>query len=1220
MTKSGVNTVLAYVVDRKTGEPVSDAYLEYYYNGGKVASGNTQKGVFYSLFDNEVKGKSKQNYPLFIGKKGNEIIVSDAYGYYGYSSGRYNAYMYTNQPVYRTTSEVLFKGYLKKKEISGYSSVADKKLTLKITDAKGAEVLNETKMTNELGSFDGSFKIPEDSPLGTYYITATTEDNNAFSCAFDVEQFKKPEYKVEVKTDRSQYFGKDEIKATVQADYFFGSPVTDAAVEYNIYKVRYYTPWWKFSEYAWWYEEYYEQYYDNYNMNSSVMIYSGKGTLDKDGKFELSYTINENFKYEKQNYYDYWWYGNGETDYKYIVQAKVVDKSRREISGMASAFVTRGGFYLNVKADKYFYKPGESMYFDVRSQDFAEKLIQTKFKASIYRVDWGRNYENRTRELIKTIDGETKYDGKAIAEYKSETNLKAGYYEVEVKASDERGNEIKASDNFYVSGEDYSWWYNDGSNSAQIVTDKDSYKKGDVCKVLIYLPKPGANVLITAQSENVMFYKVEKFYGNMISVEIPIDEKYNSNFEIDVNYVFENQFYSSAKHVFVVPEDKFLTVEVTPSKEIYKPKEDGTMKVKVLDINGKPVKNAEVSLGIIDESIYYVKPDKTADIRKAFYGMSTGYLYTLYNYNKTYYGYSRMITIFERFNIKSIKEGELGTVKGVLYDKDGNKFANAYIMIDGNYYAGSTGEDGDFEFNLPEGKYTIGLFLGGGETEDLSEIRITKGGTVNLQLKSKSEIKNYQQEITLNSGDISDQVQTLDGRVTTEAPVSVKSSEKKEVMKKDGKGRDEDKQLSKDEGKLVEPDVRSDFRDAILWMPYVRTDENGYAEVNVKYPDNLTEWRLTAKVMTEDTKVGQTIAKVITRKNLLVRMETPRFLQQNDKVNITTIVHNYLSTAKDVTVRFKATGVTYAGDLEKKLTINPGEDKSLDWEVNVTEPNGNAVLYCEALTNEESDAVEQKVPLQPRGMEVIKTLSADITDMSKTEIKNIHVPYAADLKSTYYKVNVSPSIASALLSSLDELIGYPYGCVEQTMSRFLPSVIVMNAFKDLNAPVSDKSKTELPKMVDAGVKRLLSFQHSDGGWGWWTNDQSNPYMTAYVIYGLSIANQSGYKLKSGVVNNGLKFLKGELNKEIDLTTRAYILYVMSITGGKDYNKIADEEALKLASDTKLNDFGHSLLAMAFYNTKNSSAAAKEISTLTVNAKTFGDDAAYWEGTSFHYNW
>lgn len=67
------------------------------------------------------------------------------------------------------------------------------------------------------------------------------------------------------------------------------------------------------------------------------------------------------------------------------------------------------------------------------------------------------------------------------------------------------------------------------------------------------------------------------------------------------------------------------------------------------------------------------------------------------------------------------------------------------------------------------------------------------------------------------------------------------------------KSMDEGKTLSyvakKDGDSYKEAEVRSDFRDAIFWSPYSMTDADGYAVVSVKYPDNLTSWRITSGLL-----------------------------------------------------------------------------------------------------------------------------------------------------------------------------------------------------------------------------------------------------------------------------------------------------------------------------------------------------------------------------------
>src|SRR5262249_34568121 len=66
--------------------------------------------------------------------------------------------------------------------------------------------------------------------------------------------------------------------------------------------------------------------------------------------------------------------------------------------------------------------------------------------------------------------------------------------------------------------------------------------------------------------------------------------------------------------------------------------------------------------------------------------------------------------------------------------------------------------------------------------------------------------------------------------------------------------------------------------------------------------------------------------------------------------------------------------------------------------------------------------------------------------------------------------------------------------------------------------------SELERMTEAGLQRLKRFQHGDGGWGWWENDQSSPYMTAYVLIGMHVAAESGAKVDEHDFDRGLGYL------------------------------------------------------------------------------------------------
>ncbi|MBS1518718.1 MAG: hypothetical protein JSS91_11580 [Bacteroidetes bacterium] len=1209
VSKAGNNSVLAYVVNRKNGEPVDNADLDFFIGSKKIGQGKTSEGVFLQVVNEVVKGNSDENnYPVIIGKYGEDVLVSDPYLFFGYSGNKYFTYIYTEQPVYRTGLDVNFKGTIRINNANSLLPLKNKELTVIIKDSKNAEVYKEIVRTNDMGSFNGTYKLGDEAALGTYTIFANIDENNSYTANFSVEQYKKPEFKVMVIPGSTQYYGKDKLTAEAEARYFFGSPVADAEIEYNIYRIRYYKPWWMYSDYAWWYEDYYNNQDENQMYNGAEFLFTGTGKLDSEGKFKIDYNINEDFK-EQNNYYNKFGPYYSESDYKYIIQAKVTDKSRREISGTSTVFVTRGGFTLSAKTDRYMYKPGENVNLTVYAENFSAKPVETKFEAVVYRSTWTKDYREN-KDYVRSVSGKTLSDGQGSVNFDIGNTDAEGYYTVEIKSYDDRANEIKTSAGFYVSKGDM-WWYYNQSGSVQIIPEKDSYRQGETCRALVLINNPDANVLITTATDDILYFKTEKFNGTSKIIEIPVTDKYFSNFEININYVYDGVFYNSGKTVMVIPEEKFLTVTIDPSKLIYKPRESAKVRVKVTDNSGNPVKNAEVSIGVVDESIYSIKEDNTGDIRKFFYGNRFTSVSTAFNNISNSNGTSRLISIYERFNLRSTDEKELATVRGRFLNKNNSPVKGASIIIDGDYYAAVTDADGNFEFKLLEGKYSISAYYKNIEKEDLKELILVKGQIKNITLYNSRE---------LNETEDRDEL-IMDGQFQNDGMRGMTLNAPKYAAPEVSKKEKNSENIS-DIGSvnMITPDVRSDFRDAIFWSPYSVTDVEGYAEVEFNFPDNLTEWRITSRVITEDTKVGQMTSTVITRKDLLVRMETPRFFQENDEVTVSTIIHNYLKTEKKARVKFTAENVTVIGSSsEKNISIAPDSETRLDWKIKVTQPQGTAKLYAEALTDEESDALEISVPLQPQGLEIIKNTIADFSDEYKSELKTVEIPSGTDLRSSGMKFTVDASLASVILNSLDELAGYPYGCVEQTMSRFLPTVIVAKAFREINAPLSDATKKDLPLMVNKGLQRLYSFQHQDGGWGWWENDNSNPFMTAYVIYGLAMAKESGYEISEGVFRNGKSSVKNLISKKIDdKTTLAYMLYALAVSGNENNEFI--EKNLNSIDTDKLNDYAKSLIAMTWKLIGNDKKAKDELFSLEKNVKTGGEGAAYWEGKEFHYSW
>jgi hypothetical protein len=1210
--KNNQKEVLAFIADAKTGEFASKARFDFYQDGKQIGSKVTDKEglLFAKLSDFEgIKNSSVQIY----GYSGGEIILSDPYFYFNQNQSEYlTAYIYTQQPVYRPGQEVNFKAIFRNKKGNEILNAPDMKFDVSVKSPKNKEVYSVQAETNEFGSLSANFLLDGEADLG-YYSIILTKDGISYYGSFTVEEYKKPEYKVIVTTDRNHYANGDKIAATVSADYYFGSPVRDASVQVSIYKQNYWRPWWYWSEWSWFYKGFRN---DRYFGGQQELIHQESGVLSDSGKFEFNYKVGS-----EKNY-----------DYQYIISAQVTDASRRAITGSTQTFVTRGSFTISTSPDKWFFQQGKDVKLKVNASDFSDKPVQTDFRVIINYPDDPKSM--RMKSISDTLFAKTNEAGSAVITFNPK-NDRVGYYNYRVIAFDEKEREIEATSSFYI-GDYNDYYYQRTSAGLEIITDKDSYEKGDSLIAYVFLPNPNQELLLTYETDKILYFKKLKPENNSFEIREKLTDKFSPSFNISISFIKDRMLYQATKLIGVLAKDKFLNITLNPSKEMYKPGEQAEYEIIVKDFLGNPVKSAEISFGIIDESIYAIKEDETQPIETFFYSPQYSYLPTYNSLQSGYFSsYSRPATYIDKnyfsYNPDDAKH------KGKLYGKitienEESIPQGLFVILTGEryYYTAKVDSLGNYMIeNVAKGNYQLFISAGMGGIILISEVKVSGEKKYNFTIKEeqKQQIEDMIAQGVARMGE-GDELGNNIARQDATPMVSEMSIADKKMMKSE----------SRDKTVFVQADVRTNFVDALIWKAHVVTDENGKAKVEFKIPDNLTTWRTTVRGITKNTDVGQKVNKFISRKDLLVRMETPRFFRQDDEVVISTIVHNYLSSAKTTKIEFisdklKLVGskinsngfedVNFTSKKIYEIEIAANSELRIDWKCKVDYPTGEATLKASALTNEESDAMEVKVQIMPNGVKIIEPLVEDYSNNNVNENLEFTIPNDVDLRSANFSFTLNPSLAGTILKSLDDLAGYPYGCVEQTMSRFLPTIIVANTFKEINVPLKSKTIEELPKYVEAGLKRLYDFQHSDGGWGWWTNDQTHPYMTAYVIYGMTLAKEAGYKVNENVFYTGLNNLKNQITNaksDIDETTLSYMIYSLSITmKNQSYDKDNYVEIINILLRKDLKSYPLSLLAISLKN-MNETQKAKDVVARLIKQVREEKSFAFWGGEEWHYRW
>ncbi|MCP5109920.1 MAG: alpha-2-macroglobulin, partial [bacterium] len=404
---------------------------------------------------------------------------------------------------------------------------------------------------------------------------------------------------------------------------------------------------------------------------------------------------------------------------------------------------------------------------------------------------------------------------------------------------------------------------------------------------------------------------------------------------------------------------------------------------------------------------------------------------------------------------------------------------------------------------------------------------------------------------------------------------------------------------------LVQPKVRKAFPDTIHWLADLKTDaQSGRATTRVTFPDALTRFRATARGITRDTKVGGSRGYTIVRKNLVMSLSHPRFFTEGDEVTVRAIVRNYLDTEKTARVSLETEGLEIIDGETVDVTVPADSEVAVDYRV-IARPGREAVLLGKALTNEESDALEMRVPIIPYGIKLTEGSSGVIDETGESTLtfrtEAGTVPHSRSIE-----IEVTSSVAGAILGALEYLTSYPYGCTEQTMSSFLPNVLVSQAAQELKLETGlDRGK--LTKKVRAGLDRLYDFQHPDGGWGWWKGDESDVFMTAYVLTGLKHAEAAGYDVQRQSTRRAVDWLQNNwldsANDKADL--RAYALYALARGG---YTDQAARHSV-FNGRSSLTPYGKALLGLALQETGD--ARAETIAAELEAAAVTEAGGAYW---------
>jgi uncharacterized protein YfaS (alpha-2-macroglobulin family) len=352
---------------------------------------------------------------------------------------------------------------------------------------------------------------------------------------------------------------------------------------------------------------------------------------------------------------------------------------------------------------------------------------------------------------------------------------------------------------------------------------------------------------------------------------------------------------------------------------------------------------------------------------------------------------------------------------------------------------------------------------------------------------------------------------------------------------------------------------------AVVWRKAVAVNADGKVTIEMKLPDLIGQMRLMAVAIDHD-RYGRAEHDLTLTAPLIVETTWPRFVAPGDTFQAPIKLFNSTKSALTVRLRTKVDGpVEIAADSGlEKIVVQPAEPTTHWLNVKATalgsvdvrveaEQIGTNNAGIDGLTAHSSAYLSVRPATALHSQVMLKVITAG-------EKLNIE-PSKSFVKGTArMTIDISPRPAVQLGAALERLVGYPYGCVEQTTSRLFALLYASD--------ILGSERTEaINSMVQAGIARLWAMQTRSGGLSYWPGtSQPSKWGTAYAAWCLLEANNAGHKVEPRFTKELMMYLESQLGADNDgtsnLNTKALFCRVLSTFGQPPYgwlNRLAEQK-------------------------------------------------------------
>ena len=338
-------------------------------------------------------------------------------------------------------------------------------------------------------------------------------------------------------------------------------------------------------------------------------------------------------------------------------------------------------------------------------------------------------------------------------------------------------------------------------------------------------------------------------------------------------------------------------------------------------------------------------------------------------------------------------------------------------------------------------------------------------------------------------------------------------------------------------GKRLNPFSNKRIKLVSFWSGQKKADANGVVEYDIDIPHFSGDLRVMAVAYNKNA-FGSAEHNMIVADPIVVSTGLPRFLSPGDTTLMPVTLANTTDKNAEAQLRVEAEGpVTVVGNGKTNLMLNANSEGKAEFKVVANNSVGVAKVRVIAEAMGEKFKEEIELPIRPAA-----TLQKQFTSgvIAGGNTQKITLPHNFIPESIDGSLVISRSPLTEFGDDLQYLIGYPHGCLEQTISKAFPQIYAQDLIKNLrpkNVLTSDLANENNPNYnVQTAIRKVESMQLPNGGISYWPGAQDeNWWATVFAGHFLTEAKAAGFETNPTVQEKLVGYLKQKLSKKTTFT-------------------------------------------------------------------------------------